>query len=200
MINNTASYCAGQQNRLAISLLLVSMLLLSGCISQQARVSWQKTYKIPVHSSISLFQPLTIPARHTQVFLQDGKAVYSSGYNYGYDQYYPFCFFEVHDVIETEQTISADRFIITSVHREETEIVQTKPIKLASLIVSNDYDTASLIVQTLIMRLHSDKQPGLKRLVCGGGFDSQPFAELPTIEQIEHTLGDIAKLKIKDIQ
>jgi len=181
--------------KLVIGLLLIPILL-SACLNQQARISWQKNHAIPVQSSVILLQPLAIPARQTQVFLQNGKAVYSQGYNYGYDQYYPFCFFEVHDVLETEQTILTDHFTVTAVNREETEFVQTAPIRLASLIVSNGYDTVPLIVQTLIMRLHSDKQPGVKKLVCGGGFDLPPYAELPTIPQIQQALGNIARLEI----
>ena len=176
---------------------LLTPFLLYGCLSTQARVSWDNTYGIPANSTISLLQPLTIPAQDTQVFIQYGKAVYSSGYTYGYDQYYPFCFFEVQDIAQAEQTIVADNFTITEVTREETEFVQTTPTRMANLItVGADY-TIPIIVQTTTMKLHSDKQPQIKKLVCGGGFDHPPFAKLPTIKEIEEALGDIAQLTIQ---
>lgn len=195
IINKTALLPTLPSIRLIIYLL--TPFLLYGCLGTQARVNWDNTYSIPVNSTISLLQPLTIPAQDTQVFIQYGKAVYSTGYTYGYDQYYPFCFFEVQDIAETEQTILADNFTITEVYRDETEFVQTTPTRMASLItVSGDYGI-SIIVQTMTMKLHSDKQPGVSKLVCGGGFDLPPFAELPTIKEIEEALGDIAQLKIQ---
>jgi len=179
-----------------ITYLLVPFLLY-GCLSTQARISWENTYGIPVNSTVSLLQPLTIPVQDTRVFIQHGKAVYSQGYIYGYDQYYPFCFFEVQNIAEVEQTIQADNFTITEVYRDETEFVQTTPTRMASLINVNIVNDLALIVQTMTMRLHSDRQPGVNKLVCAGGFDSPPFAELPTIKEIEEALGDIAQLKIE---
>ena len=195
IINKTVLLSALPSIRLIIYLL--TAFLLYGCLSTQARVSWDNTYGIPVNSTISLLQPLTISAQDTQVFIQYGKAVYSSGYTYGYDQYYPFCFFEVQDIAQAEQTILVDNFIVTEVFQDETQFVQATPTRMASLITVSANYTVPMIVQTMTMRLHSDKQPQVKKLVCGGGFDHPPFAKLPTIKEIEVALGDIAQLKIQ---
>jgi len=183
--------------------LVVLLLLLAsaGCQISQHRVAWEKVYGIPVNSSISLQQSLTIRPRHTQVFLQDGTAIYSRGWVSllsGYDQYYPFCYFEVADISDSEQTISGDTFIITRVYRDETDIVQARPTRLTSQIMVGDDAVGGfrMIVKTTVMRLSSDKQPEVKMLVCGGGFGHEPFVELPTVDEIRHTLGDIARLDL----
>ncbi|MCW8963272.1 MAG: hypothetical protein OQL16_05695 [Gammaproteobacteria bacterium] len=184
-----------QASRLVVLLLLLTS---AGCQVSQHRMAWEKVYGISVNSSISLQQPLTIRPRHTQVFLQDGAAIYRHGWLSGYDQYYPFCYFEVADIADSEQTISEDTFTITRVYRDETDIVQARPTRLTGQIMVGDDAVGGIrmIVKTTVMRLSSDKQPEVKMLVCGGGFDHEPFAELPTVDEIRHTLGDIARLDL----
>jgi hypothetical protein len=162
------------------------------------RIAWEKTYGIPVNSTITLLQPLTIPVRDTQIFLQENRTKPQHGWSGSYDEYYPFCYFEVRDIAETEQVIEPDTFTITDVYLDETEIVQTRPTRLASLIaMGGDADGGiQIIVQTTVMRLSSSKQPQMKMLVCGGGFAPAPFAETPKIEEIRRALGDIARLDL----
>ncbi|MCW8963273.1 MAG: hypothetical protein OQL16_05700 [Gammaproteobacteria bacterium] len=159
----------------------------TGCQTTQARIAWDKTYGIPVNSKLTLLEPLTIPALGTQVFLQDGR-------QRGYNSYYPFCYFEVLDPKKTEQNIQADSFIITEVYQDETDIVQTTPTRLASLGTIVAEGTIRMIVRTTVMRLYSERQPHVKKLVCGGGFDHETFAKLPTSQEIVLTLGDIARI------
>jgi hypothetical protein len=184
----------------AVTLLLIALLgLLSGCQTNATRSPYATRGSIPAGSSIQLLKPLTIPAKDNQVFIQDGQATSSSGYNYGYDQYYPFCFFKTHRISKKPQTIHADSFTIQRVYYYETEFVQTKPVRVASLIpvtwiASETY--VSPIVLLTVMELSSDKQPFVKKLVCGGGYDLPQFAKLPTIQQIHGVLGELGNLII----
>ena len=171
---------------------LILPLVLIGCATGSSMVKWNSIYGVPVNSTVSLLQPLTIRVRDTQAFLQDGIRIQGQSY----DQYYPFCYFEIYTLASAEQTIEPDVFTITAVSREETQIVQTAPIKLASLIAFNVGGARSMTTQLTIMRIHSEKQPDVRKLVCAGGFDDTHDTELPTIQEISHALGDIAKLNI----
>jgi hypothetical protein len=44
--------------------------------------------------------------------------------------------------------------------------------------------------------LHSDRQPDLLSLVCGGAFDSPALASRPTLQDIESALGEYATFKL----
>jgi hypothetical protein len=185
--------------RLLTFTLLFIMLVLTGCQTNTTRSPWASRGTIPSGSTIHLLQPLTVPARDNQVFIQNGEAAYSKGITYGYDQYYPFCYFELHGLAEGPRTIEKDTFVIQRVYVDETEFVRSKPVKVASLVqVASSDDPGGgirLIVQTTVMELHSDNQPSVRRLVCAGGFDFESFAQLPTIKDVNDVLQGIARLE-----
>lgn len=130
--------------------------------------------------------------------MQEGSTEFEKGLFGGYNDYYPFCYFELDDIAKTEQFIEPDTFTVTRVYRDETDMIVQAPPRVASLIsVGGDADYGiNMIVQTTVMRLHSSRQPKVKMLVCAGGFDLPPFARLPTVEEIRLALGNIATLSL----
>ena len=188
--------------RIAALLVFTTVLAaLSSCQRTYVHSPWASRATIPLGSEVRLLQTLTIPPNDNQVFIQEGNtAPTSAGITYGYDQYYPFCYFELHGLSKEARTIEQDTFTITRVYRDETEFVQSKPAQVASLtlIAGSDGDSgARLILQTTVMDLRSDKQPAMRRLVCGGGFDLEPYASPPTMDDITGILKGIAQLVTK---
>jgi hypothetical protein len=48
------------------------------------------------------------------------------------------------------------------------------------------------------MWLHSDRQPQIRKLVCGGAEENPAIAKAPSIDQIRTSLGEIATLQLAE--
>ena len=172
------------------SLLFLLLLLAAGCQTTANRSPWASSGTIPAGSEILLHKPLVVPARDNQVFIQQNREKY--------DTYYPFCYFELRGITDEARTIEPDTFTINRVYRDETEFVQSQPIRVASLLhvsgAVGGSGGARLIVQTTVMDLHSDKQPSVRRLVCAGGFALEYYATPPTMQEITEILQGVAQL------
>ncbi|GMQ97215.1 MAG: hypothetical protein BMS9Abin15_0918 [Gammaproteobacteria bacterium] len=157
---------------------------------------WRSEYGITHGSKVILHMPLTIGARNYQVFIQSGEVKNDkpSSYNLSYDQFNPFCYFEIRASSDQTQTISPDVFEITRVTVDETEIVLSRSIQVAQLF--NLADIPSNIVEVLILELRSETQVNVKQLVCADGFADPSQVVMPTLKQIKDTLGQVATLKI----
>jgi len=180
---------------LQISILLVAGL--AGC-STLASDLWGSHYGIGKGSKVILHVPLTIDARDHQAFIQGGevKKEKTAAYNSSYNEYYPFCYFEIRSPSNQPETISPGEFEITRVTADETEIVQSKPVRVASLFHFDLAGTPSQIVETVIMELRSDAQPNVEQLVCADGFADPGQVVMPTLKQIRDTLGSVATLEL----
>ena len=172
-------------------------LLLTGCAAH--REAWNKIYGIPVNSTVAVMQPLTIPVRDTQVFIQEATSRHPQGIPGSYNSYYPFCYFEVADISNAPQSIEPGTFTITAVRQDETEIIaRAGPGRLVVQPSIGGQGDAGLrmIYRMFEMRLHSDEQPQVKKLVCSGGFDIESWAKLPKLKEIEQALGNVARLEL----
>jgi len=158
---------------------------------------WARQYGIGAGSAVVLNQPLVVATGSHQAFIQGGMAVPNKVFPFtgGYDQYYPFCYFELRQSAEQSLTIQPGRFTITRVRLEETEVVSLTPVRVAS---ADDGDGGiELVVQALIMELSSQLQPEVEKLVCAEGFDYAGQEELPVLSHIIETLGPVATLELK---
>ena len=181
-------------------LMIFLIVFISGCDTTKHREAWDKTYRIPVDSTVQLFQPLTIRARHTQVFIQNGSTEHPKrlfGLKTGHDEYYPFCYFELADISKSPQMIDPDIFTITEVYQDETQIVSTGSQRLHSPAAVGDGDgdrSLTMVFRLFVMHLHSNKQPHVKKLACTSGYEFDHWAKLPTLKEIHDALGEIARL------
>jgi len=168
---------------------------LAGC-SALERDLWRSEYGIGHGSKIILHVPLTIGAHDHQAFIQGGEVKKDRIFSFspGYDEYYPFCYFEIYTPSNQSQTILPGEFEITRVTAGETEIVQLRSTRVAS---SGDSEGGpSSIVELLIMELQSDSQKNVEQLVCADGFADPGDVVMPTLGQIRETLGQVATLEL----
>ena len=147
-------------------------------------------------SRIILLESLSIAAGDYRVFVQHGAATGNGLYSASpdYNQYHPFCFFEIRSPSDLQQTIFPGEFEIIRVTMQETEFVQAKPVKFASSLQLAG--SLSPIAQALILKLRSSTQPSVEQMVCADGFADPIYAKLPTLEQIKKVLGKLATFEL----
>ncbi len=51
--------------------------------------------------------------------------------------------------------------------------------------------------QVFLFRLHSERQPQVRQLNCGGAFEDPGLAQWPTLQDITRALGDHATLRLE---
>ena len=153
---------------------------------------------VPAHrGKLELHQDVVVPPGRARVFFQAGKV--GSG---GINEFRPHCELTVKTLMDEPQTIHADTFTIDRVSRSIEQVVMSKRVLVASLI---DFQLAngdggngeSMQMHIYIMNLHSDEQPLVQYLVCGGAFDEPALARGPTIQDIAAALGTFATLELR---
>jgi hypothetical protein len=140
-------------------------------------------------------EPLIIQSRKVRTFLQDGTQTSQRRFSSGYDQFHPFCFFEVGKLVRHEQTIEPDTFTVTRTSREHTRIVHVEESGMTGLSSGNGGGLTQ-IIELHIMRLESTSQPDVRRMVCANGFDEPSRVRLPTIDEINQALGKLVTLTL----
>lgn len=177
-------------------LLLLSTLLLQACGPQQIRNAQTGDWVPFQAGTLELHREIRIPGERTRIFFQNGTQ------QPGINEFKPFCQLEVNLLREEPQTVQADSFAITRVGGKTETVVGLTPTLVASL----DINVASLdrndggplrVTQILYFRLHSDRQPNVRELACGGAFDSPGNATAPTLQEIAAALGENATLTLR---
>lgn len=180
-------------------LLLVCLLgipLLQACGPLQIRDTQTGNW-IPFQAgTLELHRDIHIPGEHTRTFFQGGAQLPHI------NEFKPFCQLEVNRLREEPQTVQADTFAITRVGGKTETVVALTPALVASLdtnlAVLDRNDGGPLrITQILYFRLHSNRQPDVRELACGGAFDSPGNAAAPTLQEIAAALGDNATLTLR---
>lgn len=176
---------------------LIGIPLLQACTPMQIRNTQTGTW-VPIQAgTLEVRRDITIPAGRTRAFFQGGMQV--SGIN----EFKPFCQLEVSTLLDKPQTVHPDSFTITRVGGKAEQVVEAAPVMLAALDgffvqMGNDNGGGpSRITQMLNFRLHSDHQPDVRRLSCGGAFDDPWDADAPTVQDIATALGDYATLMVR---
>lgn len=185
--------------------LLASLAILPGCGTPRILDTERGGY-VPARPGVfELHRELSVRAGRTRVYLQGGEVVP------GVDEFRPHCQFEVNTLRETPQTVQPDNFVITGVSTRMDNIVATDHIQVAAL------ETAAVGVgigvgfgrwglfdgretrrmQAYVFRLHSDRQPDVRALTCGGAFDDPWLADLPTLQEIAAALGGYGRLVVE---
>ena len=177
-----------------ITFLLTFPWLLLACGSMTIKDETTQSY-IPIHGWVlELRQNVTIPPGRTRVFFQEGRLLY------GVNEYKPHCHISVREITEQAQTVYTGRFTIEKVYGRDGEVVMRDLIRLAA-VGSADFmadggngNGEGMKIYSYIMKLHSDIQPQVTSLVCGGVADYPAFADYPTLQDIYTSIGDYAVL------
>lgn len=177
-------------------LLLLTTPLLQACGPLQIRNAQTGNWVPFQAGTLELHRDIHIPSERTRTFFQDGAQ--QSGIN----EFKPYCQLEVNRLQAEPQTVSPDSFAITRVGGKTETVVALTPTLVASL----DNNVAWLdrndggplrVTQVLYFRLHSDRQPDVRELACGGAFDSPGNAAAPTLQEIATALGENATLTLR---
>lgn len=161
-------------------------------------------YKVPVGSTLTLHQRLTIPAHTAGVYIQGGQVVEHKQLN-PVNQYYVYCRLEVDDVQDTAQTVKPDEFTVHRVGSRREDVSRAYPM-YASRGMGMGMDVGEsgggdedagpgMQNWSVDLYLHSPRQPQVRRLACQHWVYNYE-AEYPTVDEIRKTLGKVMTLKL----
>jgi hypothetical protein len=148
---------------------------------------------------LELHQEVVIPANRTRVFLQDGRLLH------GINEYYPHCQLRVRNILEQTQTVQADRFTFDNVFGTLDQVVSSDPVQVAAVgatVIAGGGGNGGgngegRQMYMYFMALHSEQQPQVTFLVCGGALVEPYFANYPSLQDIQTALGDYATLTLE---
>ena len=155
---------------------------------------------VPIQNGVlELQREVVIPANRTRVFLQQGRPVF------GINEWYPHCQLRVRTILEQAQTVQADRFTIDEVFGMVEQVVSSGAMRVAAAGATviagggggnGNGNGEGRQMYSYFMGLHSDQQPQVTFLVCGGAVLEPALAEYPTLQDIHTALGDYATLTL----
>ncbi len=182
----------GTEHAGAAGLALLVALMLTACRHAPVTDPHSRFFVPPVGSRFTVHQTLTVPARSAQVYIQDGRVTRSVNF------YLPHCKLWVRDISDHPQHIEPDQFTITAVarHTDCVVLVRHSPLQVASLdpprLARGGLDDGPTDCRYYIeMRLHSDRQPQVRKLVCQQ-VDDAALGWYPTFDEIRLTLAPLA--------
>lgn len=177
--------------------LSICLSLLSGCGPLLIRDDARGAY-VPIQlGTFELHKEVIVRGGHTRTYLQGGRVV--SGVN----EFLPHCQLEVNTLKETPRTVLPDTFTLTRVSTRTDQVVQTAPPQLATLddfTLTHVYDFdngESRRMYVYLFFMHSDRQPDVRALICGGAFDSPWLAQRPSLDEIAESLGGYGTLILR---
>lgn len=190
-----------------IAMLVVSMMIVTGCQTTDYTGDEDSFhYRIPVGSTLTLNQALTIPADRSSIYLFRGKVVTY----HNVDIYYPHCELILEKVSNRTRTVKPDTFIITRVNDWEDYRAQNRQYLVDASIVSDSRISGgiaigaggdggpSIIKYATIISLQSNSQPDVKEILCAQWGDMGRWGVKPvTIYETRQAIGKIFTLNIK---
>ncbi|MEE8428139.1 MAG: hypothetical protein V3S33_01375 [Gammaproteobacteria bacterium] len=133
-----------------------------------------------------LHRAVVIAPGYARVYFQNGQAAPAT------NEFEPYCRLELRQVLPIPQTIHPDEFVITKVAYDTTHVAAVFGLKLAH----GGGGGVSDIIKVWRMRLHSEQQPDVLHLVCGGAVNAPSRARTPSVTQIRAALGSYASLRL----
>lgn len=180
---------------------LVGAALLSGCQTGGPVGPGSPHYKVPVGSTVTLHQKVTVPAHTAGVYIQGGRVIPDKGLN-PVNHYYVYCRLEVNDVRDTPQPIAPDTFTVHRVGSRRDDVALRYPMYASRGMLGigmggGGDDDAGPGMQnwSVDLYLHSDRQPQVRRLACQHWVYNYE-AEFPSVDEIRKTLGNMMTLKL----
>jgi hypothetical protein len=156
--------------------------------------------KVPVGSTLTLTQAITIPAGRRSVYIVRGKIVPFSAV----DIYDPYCQFRVRNIGAHDQIVHPGAFRVRHTKQWDEYSARPSDLRLADSGIHfgvgigiggamNDAGP-SIISQATILKLESEKQPQVDDMVCQHWGDQGQTPHL-TIHQIRHSLAPLFLLR-----
>ncbi|HAJ91548.1 MAG TPA: hypothetical protein DCO71_02825 [Gammaproteobacteria bacterium] len=183
------------------ALLLCAALGLSACQSGFQVSTGDGNFEKLSATGFALHQDVRIPPRQAHVSFQRGAREPGAG------EYAPHCELAVSRVLEAAQTVRAGVFEITGVHgvthyvRRRNQGIQLAAADGFQLVADDDTlmadDTGEWIMLAYQFALHSDGQPDVQYLLCGGAYGFPYYARYPDLEDIRLALGEVGSLTFR---
>lgn len=173
------------------------LLLLTACGPLLIRDDARGTYVPAQLGTFELLKEVTVRSGRTRIYLQGGAVVF------GVNEFLPHCQLEVNTLKDAPRAIVPDTFTLTRVTTRTDQVVQAAPLRLAALEsfrTTHFYERGSGEIRrmyTYVFFLHSDRQPDVRALTCGGAFDTPGLAERPTLGEIADSLGSYGSLQLQ---
>jgi hypothetical protein len=174
--------------------------LLAACGPVLIRNEARREY-VPLQNAVfELHRDVDVPPERARVFFQRGQVEPTA------NEYHPHCELTVRNLADRPQTIHADRFLVTHVSTDIVHVVTSGDVVVAVNVDiqlssggggDSGGDGEGRQMKAYILYLHSDRQPDVLSLVCGGAFDIPARAARPSLQEIAHTLGDYATLVLQ---
>ncbi len=152
-------------------------------------------FRYPEGTQLILNQPVEIQPGEASLRLQFGRVVPRNGVQ----EQEPHCIFEIDPVRATIQRIESDVFTVTRVERGVwMSAIPALGVLRVGLL---DRSGPTLIYYQTEFRLRSERQPGVRSLLCqslksAAGID--PNMRHLTLEEIRQALGSIFTLRLPD--
>lgn len=174
------------------ALLWCCVFMLVGCETPSNYGPDSPYYRYPSGSKLVLNQVLEIPANWATARLQYGKVV-----PFGHVQEYaPHCIFEINTVREMPQRVEPDTFEIIKVQRHSSTLAINSGFFFYIGTALADTDRPSQMFYKTIFTLKSERQPGVRQLICQSD-QYAPGIAIPnhlTVPEIRQALGSIFTL------
>ena len=180
---------------------LSAALLLAACGPLLIRNEATRNYVPLRDASLELHRDVVVAPERARVFFQDGEVLP------GINEYRTHCELTVRNLVDRPQTIHADRFTVERISADVVHVVSSGDVVVA---VNADFqlisgggggdgggDGEGRLMKIYTLYLHSDRQPEVLSLVCGGAFDLPALATRPSLQDIQAALGDYATLKLR---
>ena len=176
---------------LAMGLVAGLTIALGSCAPYVVRNPASPYSVVPVGSVLVLHRNVTIPPGQTRAYFQRGKQVSST------DEYVPQCQLEVRDLRQVPQTVHPGRFVVTRLQSDVRSVAYSGGFRFVRVRGgSDDSGGPSMHMLAWKLYLHSNAQPNVMWLLCGGAFDDPFWAKPPGVDDIRQALGKIASIEI----
>ena len=178
-----------------IFLILSLIILLTAC--QTTMIKSDDSYlSTSSQATIEITQQLTVPPNSARAYFQHGELLRHTGIDF----YAVDCEIEINTVSESRQTIEPGLFNVISIVQDESPIVMTKPVMVASLNFARGGDSGPVNIKRFYRFKLSPQDPEaetqVRSMTCRGALDEPYNAELPTYNEMQVAVGQYVILNL----
>jgi hypothetical protein len=179
---------------------LLGAAVLVACGPLVIRDDARREYVPLTRAVLELHRDVDVPPERARVFFQGGQPQPAAS------EYHPHCELTVGTLVDRPRTIHADRFRVTRFSTDTVHVASSGDVVVAVNVDiqlssggggGSGGDGEGRQMKAYIFYLHSERQPDVLSLVCGGAFDIPARAARPTLQDIAQALGDYATLVLQ---